>query len=205
MGDTEITNLKGEVCMKKKLLSLVLAGSMILGIAVVASAHQSLTMDAVDAADNGNINLRWEPHYGRMIFGLGIISVDNIDYRGVNGPGKTDVSGFELLFGGRKYLSQITKKGDSFSGVFFEGDLALQRVSMKYDWDHGDYHDAEKDQTYTTVTGLVGYKFIAGQDKKSGLTVEVAAGPRFNFGDEFYGYKEDSTEAVAMINLGYTW
>lgn len=191
--------------MKKKLLSLVLAGSMILGIAVIASAHQSLTMDAVDAADNGNINLRWEPHYGRMIIGFGIISEDNIECE----DGKTDVSGIELLFGGRKYLSQITRKGDNFSGVFFEGDLAIQTVDMKSEWNSHSgrpwRETKEKDQTYTTVTGLVGYKFIAGQNKKSGLTVEVAAGPRFNFGDEFYGYKEDSTEAVAMINLGYTW
>ncbi|HYH03903.1 MAG TPA: hypothetical protein VEC37_12425 [Bacillota bacterium] len=189
--------------MRKKVLSLILAGSLVLGIAAVASAHQSLTMDAVSAADNGNLNLRWEPHYGRMIIGFGIIN-EEVD---CNQPyqGTTEVSGIELLFGGRKYLSQLTKKGDNFSGVFFEGDLAVQSVDMKFKGDHQHDRDDSKDQTYTTVTGLVGYKFIAGQNKKSGLTVEVAAGPRFNFGDEFYGYKEDSTEAVAMINLGYTW
>ncbi|HYH02023.1 MAG TPA: hypothetical protein VEC37_02905 [Bacillota bacterium] len=188
----------------KKFYSVLLAGCMTLGIAAMASAHQTLTMDAIDAADNGNLNLRWEPHYGRYIIGGGIINEE------ISQPNnrQTEVSGFELLFGGRKYLSQLTKKGDKFSGVFFEGDLTVEMVDMQRKrrinntWVK---EGASQEETYTSIDLLVGYKFIAGAKKKSGFTAEVAAGPRFNFGDEYYGYKEDSTEAIMRINLGYTW
>lgn len=190
----------------KKFFSLLLAGCLTLSVAAVASAHQTLTMDAVEAADNGNFNLRWEPHYGRYIVGVGIINEEI----GVRRDRKTEVSGFELLFGGRKYLSQLNKKGDLFSGVFFEGDLAVEMVDIqpkRYSpRDNGWINDGgSKEEIYTHVDLLVGYKFIAGQNKKSGFTAEIAAGPRFNFGDEVEGYKSDSTEAVARINLGYTW
>lgn len=202
METCNIQFLKGEYCMniRKKILSLVLAGCLTLGLALVASAHQTLTMDAVDAADNGNINLRWEPHFGRYIIGAGIINEEV-----TKGHEKTEVSGLSLLFGGRKYLSQITKQGDKFSGVFFEGDLSLKMVDMECKDTRNGHVVESKDGTITSVDVLAGYKFIAGQNKKSGFTAEAAAGPRFNFGDEFHGYNDDSTEAVVLINLGYTW
>jgi hypothetical protein len=173
----------------KQFYSLVFAGCLTLGLAPGTMANQVVTVDAAALVDEGAFVIRYEPYMGRFVAGAGIVN---------HKIGATDVSGYELLFGVRKYINQQLKytPPEQCGGFFVEGDI---RAFMA----HMERYGAEKDQAITRLTGIFGYNWIAPQ--VTGLTVEIGCGPRFNLADSFGDYEAEKIGAVLALNVGYSW
>jgi hypothetical protein len=181
---------KGETMrIQKQFHSLIFAGFLTLGFASVTMAGQTVTVNAAALANDGAFVIRYEPDMRIFVAGGGIVK---------NEIGDTDVNGFELLLGSRKYINRQMKYTPSqqLSGFFVEGDITAFIAHMEQ-------YGVAKDQTITRFTGIFGYKWLA--PNLTGLTVEFGAGPRVNLANSFGDYEAEKTEAILALNVGYSW
>jgi hypothetical protein len=188
-----------------KIYSLILTVVLTLGCAAAVSAQQSLTFGC--DADFGGV--RWELQNGRYIIGLGNgEEIDSeriiINFTPIKNV-ETSVDKLQLLFGSRLYLNQLKQKSKNGSGFFVEGNLLVQKLDMEYKDYLTPQNNETKDRVDTSISVLAGYKFIFSRAKQKGFTLELAAGQRFNSGDDFHAYEVKSNEGIAMFGLGYTW
>lgn len=174
---------------QKQFHSLIFAGFLTLGFASVTMAGQTVTVNAAALAHDGAFVIRYEPDMRSFVAGGGVVN---------NEIGNTDVNGFELLLGSRKYINRQMKytPPQRLSGFFVEGDITAFIVHMEQ-------YGVVKDQTITRFTGIFGYKWFA--PKLTGLTVEFGAGPRVNLANSFGDYEAEKTEAILALNVGYSW
>ncbi|HYH03902.1 MAG TPA: DUF3575 domain-containing protein [Bacillota bacterium] len=173
----------------KKVMSLLLAGCLTLGLAGAtwAANSQTLATDIIGLAD-GNLNVEYEKPFGgksSLLFGAGIV-----DYE----EGDTEISGFGFSGSYRLYINdKLNHKAGAFQGFFIQGTAGVSMLDMEF---YGD----EDDQTVLAVGGLFGYKYIV----DGGFTIEGGIGPVFTSGDDFHDY-ETGVDVGLSLKAGYTW
>jgi hypothetical protein len=174
----------------KKVLSLMLAGWMVVGVssALLAAERKTVTTDVI-ATLSGSLNVQYEKPLDKkscLVLGGALIDDDE---------GDTEYSGFGLSGGYRCYINdKMNYKAKSFEGFFVEGAAGLMMLDLEY-------YNHQSDETYLSIGGLFGFKYIF----DGGFTVEAAAGPVYVIGDDFYDYEVEGFDLAISLKAGYTW
>jgi hypothetical protein len=174
----------------KKVLSLMLAGCMVIGIssALLAAGRKTVATDVVGTL-SGALNIEYEMPLDKtsyLLLGGALIDSDE---------GDTDYSGFGFSGGYRRYINnKMNYKAKNFEGFFVEGVAGVSMLDLEC---YGD----QSDETYLSIGGLFGFKYIF----DGGFTAEVAAGPVYVMGNDFYDYEVEGLNAAISLKVGYTW
>jgi hypothetical protein len=174
----------------KKVLSLMLAGCMVIGVssALLAAERKTVATDIVGTI-GGSINAEYEKPLDKtsyLVLGVALIDSDE---------GDTSYSGFGFSGGYRRYINEKMKyKSKTGEGFFVEGMAGISMLELECAAD-------QSDETYLAIGGLFGFKHIF----DGGFTIEAAAGPVYVMGDDFYDYEVEGINALISLKAGYTW
>jgi hypothetical protein len=174
----------------KKVLSLMLAGCMVIGLSsVLLAADQKTVSTDVVGTLSGSLNVQYEKPLDKtssLLLGAALIDSDEDD---------TDYSGFGFSGGYRCYINgKMNYQAKDFEGFFGEGIAGVSMLDLEC-------YDDQSDETYLSVGGLFGFKYIF----DSGFTAEAAAGLVYVIGDDFHDYEVEGINAVISLKAGYTW
>jgi hypothetical protein len=174
----------------KKVLSLMLAGCMVIGIssALLAAEQRTVATDVVGLL-SGSLNVEYEKPLDKTKSLLaGVTLIDSED-------GDTSYSGFGISGGYRCYINdKMNYKAKAGEGFFVQGAAGFTMLDLEC-------HSEQDDGIYLLIGGLFGFKHIV----DGGFTAEVAAGPVYVMGDDFYDYQVEGIDAVVSLKVGYTW
>jgi hypothetical protein len=174
----------------KKVLSLMLAGCMVLGISSVllAAGQKTVATDLVGIL-SGSLNVEYEKPFDKtsnLLMGVALIDSDE---------GDTSYSGFGFSGGYRCYINKkMNYQAKAGEGFFVQGTAGFTMLDLED-------HSAQTDETYLSIGGLFGFKYIF----DGGFTAEVAAGPVYVMGDDFHDYQVEGINAAVSLKVGYTW
>jgi hypothetical protein len=176
--------------MVKKVLSLMLAGCLVIGVSglLLAAERKTVTTDVLGVL-SGSINIEYEKPLDKnnsLVLSGSVIDSDE---------GDTEYSGFGLACDYRRYINdKMNYKAKAGEGFFVAGTAGFAMLDLE---DHG----RKTDETYLLVGGLFGFKYIF----DGGFTMEAAAGPVYVMGDDFYDYEVEGVNLGISLKVGYTW